>query len=64
MKFFFDNTMPKRLVVALRILTEDEHQLVSLPDRFRADTPDAEWISELSGEGGWVVISSDMANHP
>jgi PIN like domain len=58
-KFFFDNTMPRKVVEALKIL-DSNHKIVHLTERFRAETPDTKWISALSGEGDWIVISGDV----
>ena len=59
MKFFFDNTMPPKVVEALKILDSD-NKILHLKERFPADTIDAIWISALSGEGDWVIISGDV----
>ena len=59
MKFFFDNTMPPKVVEALKILDSD-NKIPHLKERFPADTIDAIWISALSGEGDWVIISGDV----
>lgn len=59
MKFFFDNTMPPRLVEALKKLDSD-HELVHLRERFSADTLDAVWISTLADEGDWIIVSGDV----
>jgi PIN like domain len=58
-KFFFDNTMPRKVVEALKIL-DSSHKIVHLTEGFPADTPDANWISALSDEGDWVIISGDV----
>ena len=59
MNFFFDNTMSGRVVEAIRILDTD-HKIVHLRDRFSADTPDATWISALSEESDWIIVSGDV----
>jgi hypothetical protein len=63
LKFFFDNTMPPTLVVAVRELVKANttgHELKHLSDRFRRDIPDIDWIRGLSVEGGWTIISGDV----
>ncbi len=50
MKFFFDNTMPRRVVESLKILDPD-NKILHLTERFPADTFDATWISALGKEG-------------
>jgi hypothetical protein len=49
-RFFFDNTMSRKVVEALKNLDPD-HKITHLTERFPADTPDAKWISALSEEG-------------
>lgn len=34
--------------------------VIHLLDRFNHNTPDTKWISELSEEGDWVIISGDI----
>jgi PIN like domain len=58
-RFFFDNTMSKKVVEALKIL-DANNQIVHLTDHFPADTPDEAWISNLAQEGNWIVISGDV----
>jgi hypothetical protein len=58
-KFFFDNTMSPKVAGALKILDLD-NSIVHLTERFAADTPDATWISALSGENDWIIISGDV----
>jgi hypothetical protein len=58
-KFFFDNTMSRKVVGALKIL-DSSQEIVHLTEQFPADTPDAEWITALSEEGDWVIVSGDV----
>jgi hypothetical protein len=37
----------------------DEHQFVSLRDKFPANTKDVEWISALGAEGGWAALTAE-----
>jgi hypothetical protein len=60
LRFFFDNNLPIRLVRALRPLVEAA-ELAHLRELFRPDTPDEVWIPELAEQGGWVVVSGDIA---
>lgn len=66
MKLLIDNNLPPALARALHELTirewESLHQVIHLRDRFPADTPDTGWISALSEEEGWVVITHDRLN--
>jgi len=60
MKFFFDNCISPKLARAIHALVEPEHQAIHLTPRFKANTPDIDWIRELAREQGWIVISGDM----
>lgn len=55
MKVFFDHNMSP----ALAELFKKKHEVTFLAQKFARDTRDIEWISTLSGEGQWVVISGD-----
>ncbi|WP_349255412.1 hypothetical protein [Spectribacter acetivorans] len=63
MNFFFDNNLPPAIARALQALSRsqwgEEHEVQHLTNRFPPDTPDAEWITTLSDEGGWCVITKD-----
>jgi len=61
LKFFFDTCVSSRIVKVLRILTEyQEVELVHLSDKYdEPSIPDPQWLSDLSKEGDWVVISAD-----
>jgi hypothetical protein len=58
-KVFFDHNLAPALARALSELFRPEHEVRALRDKFRHDVPDLEWITELSREGRWVVISGD-----
>jgi hypothetical protein len=58
-KFFFDHNLSPAMARALRELFKDKHEIAYLAEKFRRDTPDIEWIVELSREGQWVVLSGD-----
>lgn len=60
MKFFFDNNISPRIARALRELVEGEHEVCHLRDRFKPNSPDPEWISQLGREGGWILITGDL----
>ena len=59
MKVFFDHNMSPAMARAFRELFANEHEIASLAEKFRTNTTDIEWISELNREGQWVVISGD-----
>lgn len=66
MKFFFDNCISPRLARAIHQLIQPKHSAIPLRDRFHADTPDNDWLSELGNEtrpgtdDEWVVISGEL----
>jgi hypothetical protein len=59
---FLDNTMSPALARAVAELerNSDQHDVVHLRDKFRANTPDVEWITALGAERDWVIISGDL----
>lgn len=59
MKFIFDENLPPALAHSLNVLFKGDHQVFALRDKFGKGVTDIEWITALSGEGGWVVISGD-----
>jgi len=66
LKFLLDNNLPPALARALHELTisdsNNKHQVTWLKKKFAANTPDTEWITSLSAEGDWVVITHDKFN--
>jgi len=44
---------------AFRELFRGEHEVTTLAEKFRSDAPDVEWITKLSEEGNWIVVSGD-----
>ena len=61
MKFFIDNNVAPRLARGFNEFVKGEHEVVHLREKFRADTPDVEWMHALAGEKGWVIVSGDVA---
>lgn len=60
MNFLIDNNLPPAIARALNELSEsDGHSVIALKDKFAANAPDLQWISELSREGDWAVVSQD-----
>jgi hypothetical protein len=37
----------------------DEHQFISLRDKFPAQTKDVEWMRALDSEGGWAALTTE-----
>jgi hypothetical protein len=59
LRFLLDNCLPPRLAEAIDIL-DDDSVVTHLSQMFPRNTPDAEWISKLGEEGGWVIVSGDL----
>ena len=59
MRFFLDNCLAIRHARALDALLKPEHEFTHLQEKFPQDTKDADWISKLGKERGWIVISGD-----
>jgi len=58
-KIFFDHNMSPKLARALQELFRDRHEIVALRDKFDPSIKDIEWITDLSRDGNWIVISAD-----
>jgi hypothetical protein len=58
-KVFFDHNMSPAMARAFRELFQKEHEIGFLAEKFQTNTPDIQWITTLSQEGQWVVISGD-----
>ncbi len=60
MNFFIDNNLPINIAKALNALSKPEgHVVVHLQDKFDHATRDETWITELSTDGEWVIITQD-----
>lgn len=66
MNFLFDANMPPKLwakgVAAFSHTHFEQGQIgevIHLREKFKASTPDLEWIATLGKEGGWTIISRD-----
>ena len=59
MRFFCDNCVPLRLARAINELERPDHDVVHLQDKFDASISDHDWLSGLTAEGAWVIVSAD-----
>lgn len=59
MKVLIDENLPPALARALAALFAKQHEVIHLRTRFGPGVKDPEWITTLSREGRWVVISGD-----
>ena len=60
MNFFFDNNLAPKLAHALNELVEPDHKIVHLKDLFPPNIEDAEWMSKLPQQEGWIIITADV----
>ncbi|TKJ40084.1 hypothetical protein CEE37_10120 [candidate division LCP-89 bacterium B3_LCP] len=61
MKYFFDNCFSKKLTKFLAELGIEKNQTIKhLQDMFSQNVQDEEWIRDLSKDGNWVVLTSDL----
>lgn len=62
MKFFFDNNLSRHLAHGVRELSaisSEVESVIHLTDRFPRDVADLTWISDLTNDGPWSIISID-----
>lgn len=59
MKVIVDENLPPALARALHALFAGEHEIIHLRDKFGSGVSDLKWITDLSNEGRWVVLSGD-----
>ena len=65
MKFFLDNNVPPNWAECLSACSISQfassavEEVVHLKTRFRANTPDIDWIESLAEERNWTIISGD-----
>jgi hypothetical protein len=60
LRLLVDHNLSPRLARCLGALFNDDHQIFTLRDKFRPNTPDIEWIGTLNQEGGWAVLTKDL----
>ena len=60
MKCLFDNNLPSKLAKTLSFLEGDDGIIVKhLSEICSPDTSDIKWLTQLSDEGEWFVITKD-----
>ena len=59
MKVLIDENLSPALARSLSALFAGEHEITHLRERFGPSVTDLNWISALSSEGRWIVISGD-----
>ena len=60
MRVFFDHNLSHALPEALQAVFAGEHEIVALEKKFPRTINDINWITALSQEGHWIVISGDL----
>jgi hypothetical protein len=60
-RFFFDACLSVNLAEAMAGLRRpgEHYEVVHLSSRWPSGCDDAEWISALGREGGWIIVSGD-----
>lgn len=60
MKFLLDNNLSPHFAAGLAgFAARDGDIVVHIRDRFPVDVADIEWMSALTAEGGWAVVTRD-----
>jgi hypothetical protein len=54
-----DENLAPALARSLQELFRDEHEIVHLRRKFGPGVKDVDWITQLSQDGTWIVISGD-----
>jgi predicted nuclease of predicted toxin-antitoxin system len=60
LRLLLDNNLSPRLARYLQALFGGDHEIIALRDKFSHDAPDLDWITTLSQEGGWAVLTKDL----
>ena len=59
MKVLIDENLPPALARSLNALFAGKHEVTHVRERYGPGVKDLQWISELSAEGRWIIISGD-----
>lgn len=59
MRVLIDENLPPALARSLSALFAGKHEIVHVRERYAPGVTDLQWISELSAEGKWIIISGD-----
>lgn len=60
MRLLCDNNVSPRIAHCLQALFKSQHEIVTLRERFAQNATDVEWITALSQQGGWAVLTKDL----
>ncbi|MDP9874062.1 DUF5615 family PIN-like protein [Agrobacterium tumefaciens] len=59
MKVLIDENLPPALARSLNALFAGKHEIIHVRERYGPGVKDLQWITELSAEGRWIIISGD-----
>lgn len=59
MKVLIDENLPPALARSLNALFVGKHEIVHVRERYGPGVKDLQWITELSAEGRWIIVSGD-----
>jgi hypothetical protein len=59
LKVLIDENLPPRLARSLNALFAEKHEVIHIRERYGSGVKDLQWITDLSAEGRWIVISGD-----
>lgn len=60
MKLALDANLSPHLAHAVHaLLTPENGEAISIPERFGPGVADRDWIAALHGQGGWAVLTQD-----
>jgi hypothetical protein len=59
LKVLIDENLPPALARSLNALFAGKHEVTHVRERYGPGVKDLQWISELSAEGRWIIISGD-----
>jgi hypothetical protein len=59
LKVLIDENLPPALARSLNALFAGKHEIIHVRERYGPGVKDLQWITELSAEGRWIIISGD-----
>lgn len=60
MRYFIDRNLSIYLARSIAVLCEpSDVTVMHLDEKFKKNTPDADWITQLASEGDWAIITQD-----
>jgi hypothetical protein len=59
LNFFFDNNLAPKLAHGLDQMTQPDHHVIHLKDRFAGSVEDVVWMQALAGEPDLVIVTAD-----